>query len=73
MTNPLAVPIGMSRRKLYGRKVHVHAYLPLEMYQALKGFAEPGDDRWESATVRRALREWLLTKGVELGKGKTVS
>ena len=41
------------------------------MYDALKDFAEPGDDRWESATVRRGLREWLLGKGVKFGKVRT--
>ena len=61
----------MSRTKVYGRKIHVHAYLPFDMYEALKKFAEPGDDRWESATVRRGLREWLLGKGVKFGKVRT--
>jgi len=48
--------------KVYGQKVHMHAYLPVEIYEGLKRYAEPGNERWESAVVRRASREWLAMK-----------
>jgi hypothetical protein len=58
------------RWKRRGGKVHIHAFIPEGMYQALKKQAEPGEDRWESMTVRRALREWLAGKGVTWDAGR---
>lgn len=58
---------GLVRSKVYGRKVHIHTYVSVEMYHVLKRHVETGEERRESAVVRRAVREWLEMKGARTG------
>lgn len=51
-----------SRWKKHGDKIHVHAYIPEELYHALMQCAEmllPGENKWESQIIRLALRDWV--------------
>lgn len=49
-------------KKKVGELVEVTGYIPQEMYEMLKPYAEPGLKRWESALLRRIIREWLERK-----------
>lgn len=51
------------KKKKRGGKINFYGYIPAEMYDALSAFRDPDlGDRWESALLRRIIREWLAGK-----------
>ena len=50
--------------KVRGDQIHIHAYIPLGMFEAIQKFRDPTINRWESALVRRIIHEWLEIKEV---------
>jgi len=49
--------------KFKGNKVQMTALVPVDIYEVLKSFKDPHDDRWESALLRRIVSEWLQFQG----------
>ena len=53
-------------KKMRGGKIDFHGYIPPDMYDQIAAFKDPdAGDRWESALLRRIIREWLLLKKSE--------
>ena len=52
--------------KVRGNSIHVHSYIPIELYEMIKEIAIGGnplmaDTKWESAVIRKALAEFAET------------
>ena len=48
------------KKKLRGGKIDIHAYVEPNLFDRLECFRDPDDgDRWESALLRKVIREWL--------------
>lgn len=51
------------KKKKRGGKINFYGYIPAEMYDAIAPYRDPdAGDRWESALLRRIIREWLVVQ-----------
>ena len=55
----------------YGNLVRIPVYVEPDMYEALRTFAPPKKQRWESTLVRRIIEEFLDSRGVKWKKPLT--
>lgn len=51
------------KKKKKGDKIHLHAYISPALFDEISRYRNPDDeDRWQSALLRRIIKEWLAFK-----------